>query len=68
MLLKIKGLPHDRDGGENLEGLSESKQKEKEVKLAVFYFYCCAVSNSDKCNNVIYYLAGPASRPHIVIG
>lgn len=35
---KIKGLPLDRGGAQILDGLSESKQKEKEVKSAVFLF------------------------------
>ena len=34
-LLKMKGLPRDRGGAVILEGLSQSKQKEKEVKQAV---------------------------------
>ena len=33
--MKMKGLPRDRGGAVILEGLSQSKQKEKEVKQAV---------------------------------
>ena len=39
MLLIINGLPLDRGGAENLDGLSESKQKEKEVNFAAVFSF-----------------------------